>query len=405
MKKLLLVFKASLLIMLTCLLLPTTWAQNSHSKWYKGNTHTHSYWSDGNDFPEMIIDWYKTHGYNFLSISDHNSIADAEKWQPIPVDPFRQQQFSNYLKKYGENWVIYRRDSLGQINVKLKTFEEYSSLFEKENKFLMIRAEEISDRYKEKPIHIGAVNVKELVKPQGGNSVTEVMQNNLNQIYAQRKRTGQAMLPHLNHPNFKWAIKLEDMLELNGERFFEVYNGHPSVHNYGDSITMGMEELWDKLLIHYIKEGKPLVYGLATDDAHDYIDYKIGHSNPGRGWIMVKAPELTAAALIESMERGDFYATTGVELRDVIFKYQTLEIQIKPTVGVNYTIQFWGAIKNADLEKGGMLLAEVKGIKGKYKLGKKDLFVRAKIISSKLKENPYRKGDLETAWTQPVQLN
>lgn len=404
MKKLLLVFKASLLIMLTCLLLPTTWAQNSHSKWYKGNTHTHSYWSDGNDFPEMIIDWYKTHGYNFLSISDHNSIADGEKWQPIPVDPFRQQQFSNYLKKYGENWVICRRDSLGQINVKLKTFEEYSSLFEKENKFLMIRAEEISDRYKEKPIHIGAVNVKELVKPQGGNSVTEVMQNNLNQIYAQRKRTGQAMLPHLNHPNFKSAIKLEDILELNGERFFEVYNGHPSVHNYGDSITMGMEELWDKLLIHYIKEGKPLVYGLATDDAHDYIDYKIGLSNPGRGWIMVKAPELTAAALIESMERGDFYATTGVELRDVIFKYQTLEIQIKPTVGVNYTIQFWGAVKNADLEK-GVLLAEVKGIKGKYKLGKKDLFVRAKIISSKFKENPYRKGDLETAWTQPVQLN
>ena len=22
--------------------------------WYKGNTHTHSLWSDGNDFPEMI---------------------------------------------------------------------------------------------------------------------------------------------------------------------------------------------------------------------------------------------------------------------------------------------------------------------------------------------------------------
>lgn len=24
--------------------------------WFKGNTHTHSLWSDGNDFPEMIFD-------------------------------------------------------------------------------------------------------------------------------------------------------------------------------------------------------------------------------------------------------------------------------------------------------------------------------------------------------------
>ena len=35
-------------------------------KWFKGNTHTHSYWSDGDDFPEMIMEWYKTHGYDFI---------------------------------------------------------------------------------------------------------------------------------------------------------------------------------------------------------------------------------------------------------------------------------------------------------------------------------------------------
>ncbi|MDB4783267.1 hypothetical protein OAG39_01455, partial [Verrucomicrobiales bacterium] len=26
--------------------------------WFKGNTHTHSLWSDGNDFPEMIAKFY-----------------------------------------------------------------------------------------------------------------------------------------------------------------------------------------------------------------------------------------------------------------------------------------------------------------------------------------------------------
>ena len=35
--------------------------------YWKGNLHTHSLWSDGDDFPEMIVDWYKRHGYQFLA--------------------------------------------------------------------------------------------------------------------------------------------------------------------------------------------------------------------------------------------------------------------------------------------------------------------------------------------------
>jgi hypothetical protein len=385
------------------LLATGTWAQPTPAKWYKGNTHSHSYWSDGDDFPEMIMDWYKSHGYAFISLSDHNTLAEGEKWKQIPAHPFRQRRFQEYLEKYGENWVAYRTDTAGLLSVKLKTLAEYRPLFEEKEKFLIIQAEEISDAYAGKPVHLNAINVKELVEPQGGNSVAEVMQNNLDEVYAQRRRTGQPMFPHINHPNFRWAIKAEDMMQLKGERFFEVYNGHPHVHNYGDSTTMGMEELWDRLLIHYIREGQPLVYGLATDDAHHYLEYQVGLSNPGRGWIMVRAPELTPAALIEAMEKGDFYATSGVELRDVTFRNRKLEVQVKPEAGIAYTIQFWGASTSAGGEgKAGVILKEVNGTRATYKLRKNDLYVRAKIISSKPKENPYQEGDVETAWTQPV---
>ena len=42
--------------------------ENSETKkWYKGNLHTHSYWSDGDEFPEVIMDWYKTNGYHFVA--------------------------------------------------------------------------------------------------------------------------------------------------------------------------------------------------------------------------------------------------------------------------------------------------------------------------------------------------
>ncbi|NND80278.1 MAG: histidinol-phosphatase, partial [Maribacter sp.] len=27
-------------------------------QWFKGNLHTHSYWSDGDEFPEVIMEWY-----------------------------------------------------------------------------------------------------------------------------------------------------------------------------------------------------------------------------------------------------------------------------------------------------------------------------------------------------------
>ncbi len=351
------------------------------------------------------MDWYKTHGYDFISLSDHNILADQEKWVKIPTHPFRQRRFKEYLEKFGKDWVEQKTDSAGNTLARLKMLSEYKPLFEEKDKFLIMQAEEISDKYETKPIHIGAINVQELIKPQGGNSVAEVMQNNLDAVLAQRERTGESMFAHINHPNFMWAIKVEDMLQLKGERFFEVYNGHPHVHNYGDSTTIGMEELWDKLLIHYIREGRELVYGLATDDAHNFIEYNAASSNPGRGWIMVRAAELKPAALIEAMEKGDFYATTGVELSKLSFSNRKLELAIDEEAGVAYVIQFWGARKvKGNKVPQAVLLKEVRGTQAGFKMRKKHLYIRAKIVSSKPKENPYAEGDMETAWTQPVRF-
>ncbi|HEY1007042.1 MAG TPA: hypothetical protein VGD92_07670 [Sphingobacteriaceae bacterium] len=378
----------------------TVFAQKK-DKWFKGNLHTHSLWTDGDDYPEMIMDWYKSHGYDFVALSDHNTLGEGVLWKAIPKHPFRQHRFREYLDKFGKDWVNYRTDSGGVISVRLKTAAEYRPLFEEKNKFLIIPAEEITDRFQNKSIHVGAINVRELIRPQGGSSVMETMQRNLDAVYEQRARTGQPMFPHINHPNFRWSVTFEDMAGLRGERFFEVYNGHPHVHNYGDSTTMGMEELWDKLLITYLGQGKDLLYGLATDDAHNYLEFNGQNSNPGRGWVMVRAGELSPSALIAAMEKGDFYASTGVELNEVAFDGETLRVQVKPERGVSYTIQFWGAARGGEARE-GRVLKEVSGRKASYTLAPGDLYVRAKIISSRLQENPFQQGDKETAWTQPV---
>ena len=46
-------------------------------KWQRGNMHTHSHWSDGDDYLESIANWYQKAGYQFLVFTDHNVLADS----------------------------------------------------------------------------------------------------------------------------------------------------------------------------------------------------------------------------------------------------------------------------------------------------------------------------------------
>ena len=206
--------------------------------WFKGNLHTHSYWSDGDEFPEVIMDWYKSNDYQFVALTDHNTLAEGDKWKVISQDSLYQKAFKSYLNKYGSSWVNHTMDSLNQTHVKLKTYEEYKGQFEEIDKFLIIQAEEITDHFGDKPLHLNTTNVQKKIHPQGGNSVAEVLQNNIDEVMRQRDELNIPMIVHVNHPNFGHAISLEDMIALRNEKFFEVYNGHPSFNNSGDSIHM-----------------------------------------------------------------------------------------------------------------------------------------------------------------------
>lgn len=366
-------------------------------KWFKGNLHTHSFWSDGDEYPEMIIDWYKSNGYDFVALSDHNILAAGEKWITVPKSRMYAEGFEKYKERFGESWVEFKMDT-GRTHVKLKTYQEYKTLFEDES-FLIIQSEEITDRFEGKPIHINATNVVDLIPAQGGSSVADVMQRNVDAVLGQREQSGVPMFPHINHPNFYYAISVEDMIALRGERFFEVYNGHPLVHNYGDSLRPGTEAMWDLINMAYHKRAQPLLLGLATDDSHNYHQFGTAYSNAGRGWVMVNAESLSAADLITAMEDGDFYASTGVTLERYDFDDNEIRIKVRQEEGVEYEIEFIGVTGN---ETQARVLKRVEGTTtASFKMTADHLFVRAKIVSSRLKANPFQENDRETAWTQP----
>lgn len=393
----------------------------AEARWWKGNLHTHSLWSDGDDFPEMITGWYKDKGYDFLAITDHNILHNSEKWLPVTKARNRDVAYAKYLKKWGAEWVESKVEK-GTTSVRLKRLTEYRGKFEEPGEFLLIPAEEISARYLTSPIHLNAANLRQVIQPLTGDNVVDVLQKNIDAVLKQEKETGQPVLPHINHPNFRWAITAEELMQVRGERFFEVYNGHPLVFNRGDKTHAGTELMWDIMNTRRLTELKlPLMYGLGTDDSHAYHKTDSTLSNSGRGWVVVRAKELSAASLIRAMKRGDFYSSTGVELDTLKTDGKGISVAVKTKPGESFKIQFIGTLKDHDSTNKpirnaageklrithrysadvGKVLKEVAGPRASYEFTGKELYVRAKVISSKAQKNPIIAGDKETAWTQP----
>jgi hypothetical protein len=377
-------------------------------RWWKGNLHTHSLWSDGDQFPEMIADWYQTRGYHFLALTDHNVLSEGMRWMSVKkiVDRSDDGIVQRYRDRFGSHWVESRRSpSSGEQEIRLKPLDEFRALIEQRGRFLLIPAEEISDRSEGKPVHINATNLAEVLAPAGGATVREAMQNNLRMILEHEKQHGRQVLPHVNHPNFGYAITAEDLAAVVSERFFEVYNGHPGVNHLGDQDHPGIERMWDQVnAIRCRVGGIDPIMGIATDDSHEYHG-KPG-SRPGRGWVMVRSRFLTPEHLIAAMKRGDFYASSGVTLEDVRFDPSsgTLSVKIQPSDGANYRTDFVATLKEPMSEQDGIgiVVHSQPGNSASYTMTKNEFYVRAVITSSEAHVDPSFPNQKQQAWTQPV---
>jgi hypothetical protein len=402
---------------------PTATAQPA-ARWYKGNLHTHSLWSDGNDYPEVICHWYREQGYHFLALSDHNILSQGTKW--IAADAAERRGAVNALERYrklfGDDWVETRQEK-GLTQVRLKPLDEFRVLLEERDRFLLIPAEEITDGFGPLPVHVNATNVQELIRPRGGGSVRETIANNLAAVRSQSQRLGRPILAHLNHPNFGYGVSAEDLAHVLEERFFEVYNGHPDVHHLGDQAHDGVERLWDIANTLRVAElHAPPLLGLATDDTHNYFGNR--GASPGRGWVMVRADGLSAEALLGAIARGDFYATSGVLLDELRYdpREGALELRIAALPKTKYVTRFIGTRRGYDNRREpavdadgkpregvfrysqdvGAVLATAEGPNPSYKLTGDELYVRATVTSDRPPINPSFAGQQQQAWTQPV---
>lgn len=304
-------------------------APASAGRWFKGNLHTHTLNSDGDSTPEEVVRWYREHGYDFLVLTDHNFLTGVDGLNALQGAP---------------------------------------------GKFLVVRGEEVTSAVGSKPVHVNGLEVARLVEPPRADTVLGMVQGMVDGI---RAADG---VPSINHPNFGWAISADELAGVQRTKLFEVYNGHPQVNNLGGGGVPGLEEVWDQVL----SSGK-LLYGIAVDDAHYFKrPWDAMAPSPGHGWVYVQASGLEPRALVEALENGRFYSSTGVELQTVESSASALHVAVKATPFSKYRVQFIG--------QAGRVLREIAAPDARYTFAGDERYVRAKVIES----------NGAVAWTQPV---
>lgn len=296
-------------------------------RWFKGNTHAHTLESDGDSPPDVVVTWYRNHGYNFLVISDHN----------VWVDPAKL----SHLVDSG---------------------------------FVLVPGEELTTRFGGKPVHVNGLNIPAFIEPRTDTTLLGTIQSNVDAV---REVAG---VPHINHPNFGWALPQEILAQVSNNRLLEIHNAHPLVHNHGGGDSPGMEAVWDYLLSRELR-----IYGIAVDDAHHFQgEFAANRANPGRGWVTVRATKLDGRELLAQMEAGRFYASTGVELDSVSVGERDLYVAIRNRGDFRFVSEFIG--------QNGVVLQRTVDNPAVYRLTGSEAYVRVKVTDS---------GGA-VAWLQPI---
>lgn len=288
-------------------------------RWLKGNTHTHTRYSDGDSPPEVVVDWYEAHGYDFLFLTDHNIL--------IPDDHLAKLQRGSLPVWQGEEVTM-------------------------------------------AAVHVNGLGVTELIAPPWpGRSMyeAEVKESHSERVrWAVEQILATGGVAHVNHPNYLYTLTIDDLMAAGDFGLLEVANGHNLVHNEGDEIHPSTEVIWDSLLT-----AGGQVWGVASDDAHHFQSWGESFSNPGRGWLQVEAESARMGDVLEALRGGRFYASSGLELSAYEASSSELSLELADATA---TIELIGPE--------GKVLESVSGDRAQFRLSAAGSYARVRATAS-----------------------
>jgi hypothetical protein len=247
------------------------------SHFQKGNIHTHTTLSDGGSSPEQTIAWYRSHGYQFLALTDHNTLSKPA---------------------------------------------HYASL--QEPGFVLVSGEEITMTGKGRQVHVNALCTQTRIPGGSFGSAAAALSTAISQV---RTQGGVAIV---NHPNFDWALSAADVTDARDAALLEIASGHPYVHQAGDATHPSHEALWDIAL----SSGADFM-GVGVDDEHHIDVSSDPPATPGRAWVATFGDVTDPGPICAALGLGDLYASTGVDLRRITVadgRYEVEPVQPHATV-------------------------------------------------------------------------
>jgi len=323
--------------------------------WLKGSTHVHAKPSGDSSEPiDSVMGWYEQRGYDFIALTDHNRVSEVD----------------------GGN-------THGQIAVHLP---------DPHHKLIVLSGIElthnpsgclpIGDRSKKCRIHVNVIGPT--ARPGGKLEWAERHRHQRVDMYQAAFVAAKALggaLVQINHPQWFWGMTGDVLAELvkRGAKLVEIANIQFTKWNLGDKDHPSTEQLWDDVLSRGLT-----LWGVSSDDAHDYSDPKSHHRGKwpaGGGWIEVKARR-DPQAIVDAIAAGHFYASTGVELARAEVAGDELVVEVAPAATGAYTIAW---IEN------GKVVATDRGMTAH----------RALPASGYLRADVTRDDGTE-AWVQPV---
>lgn len=254
----------------------------------KGQLHAHTNRSGDSDTPAAEVHaWYQRRGYDFVVFTDHDRVTDTPDTDLLTVPGIEITQNSRTCEpqpRGGDACLM----------------------------------------------HVNGLFVEPAVGTSAAPDPPETLERR--QVYGYGVDVARSLgaLPMLNHPNMQFGADGDVILFLaqkHGLLLMEVLNQASDSRNEGDAAHPSTERLWDTALT-----GGARIFATAGDDAHHYDDAAAARARGEEvfvgdlGFVVVRSDK-TTPAIRAALERGDFYASTGVILSRLELTTESIAIE------------------------------------------------------------------------------
>ena len=212
--------------------------------WKKGALHTHSFWSDGEAFPEQVVLRHLERGYDFVCLTDHNNLGlDPQHWlyviQP-EQGPFPEGlpyiggcTWQAALERYQTDFpgIPETKTIAGRKYVRVRSLPEVKEIFRNQQNFAVIGGEELTTRLKTPStryqLDMGVLNLKQQMNYLSGETLPETLRLNKELYDHLRSQQEQSSLFIVNHPGgYYYDLAPEALIVQDDIRHFELCNSN-----------------------------------------------------------------------------------------------------------------------------------------------------------------------------------